>query len=93
MSGVVLGRFRRHRNRLGVWGQGLRIAGSPKKIERIRLRRMLVDPVVVRSADRDQILDRVRSTLRTSQNVVRVDRTEASDLGDERSGSASSIPV
>lgn len=66
MSGVVLGRFRRHRNRVGVWGQGLRITGSPKKSERVGTSRMRMDPVVVRSAYRDQVLDGVRAALRTS---------------------------
>lgn len=54
---------------------------------------MLVNPVVVRSADGDQVLYRVRSSLRTSKDVVRVDRAEASDLGDEPLRSASSITV
>ena len=54
---------------------------------------MLVNPVVVRSADGDQVLYRVRSSLRTSKDVMRVDRTEASDLGDESLRSASLIPV
>ena len=44
---------------------------------------MLMYPVVMCSADCDQVLDRVLAALRASENVVRVDRSEATDLGDE----------
>ena len=84
MSGTAWTRRRRHRSRVGECGQGLlRIAGSPEETERIRLRWMLVDPVVMLTADRDQVLDCVLAALGASENVVRVDRSEASDLGNE----------
>ena len=52
---------------------------------------MLMDPVMVGTADRYQVLDRVCATLRATQDVMRVDRSVALDIGDEALGSTSLI--
>ena len=54
---------------------------------------MLMYPVVMCSADCDQVLDRIFAALRASEHMVRVDRSEASDLGNEALCSTSSITV
>jgi hypothetical protein len=66
MSGCVCSR-RRHRNRLEECGHRmLRIAGSPQETKVERSGRVLVYPVVMRSADGDQIFHRVWATLRAA---------------------------
>lgn len=52
---------------------------------------MLMDPVVMGSADRDQVVCAVGPSLGSAQNMMGIDRAPASDLGDEALGSASSI--
>ena len=52
-----------------------------------------MDPVMVRTADGDEILDGVRSTLRAAKDVMRIDRAVASDVGDKSLCSTSSISV
>lgn len=54
---------------------------------------MLMYPVVMCSADSDEVFDRVLAALRASEDMVRVDRSEAFDLGDEALCSTSSITI
>lgn len=94
MSGLVCDFCRRrHRNRLGLWTQGLRIARLPEEAQRIRLCWMLMDPVVMGSADSDEVLDCVWSTLRASKHMMRIDWPETLDLGDRSHGTTATVTV
>jgi hypothetical protein len=62
-----------------------------QEIEIIRSRRMSVNPVVMRPADRDEIVEGVLSSLGAHQPMMRINPAHAGDLRHEASGDASSV--